>query len=315
VEQEGFSECYLKLLRTLEAKAYIIVPIFLNNQLWGLLAAYQNDRPRQWVNEEMMVQLAGQLGVAIQQVDLLEQTRQQSLELQEAKEIADRANRAKSEFLANMSHELRTPLNAVLGFTQLMQRDSSLAPQNQDYLNIINRSGEHLLELINDILEMTKIESGRICYHQSTFDLWEFLSDLERMLRVRAEGKGLSFSFERGPIVPQFISTDKGKLRQILINLLGNAIKFTEAGTVTLRVEVGLPSSFTPPDLTSANLSPSNLSYSNLFPSNLSPDLALGETNDRRRIEDQLKAGHTEIKKLPLPYRAKGSIVTLIKNN
>ena len=283
VEQEGFSECYLKLLRTLEAKAYIIVPIFLNNQLWGLLAAYQNDRPRQWVNEEikMMVQLAGQLGVAIQQVDLLEQTRQQSLELQEAKEIADRANRAKSEFLANMSHELRTPLNAVLGFTQLMQRDSSLAPQNQDYLNIINRSGEHLLELINDILEMTKIESGRICYHQSTFDLWEFLSDLERMLRVRAEGKGLSFSFERGPIVPQFISTDKGKLRQILINLLGNAIKFTEAGTVTLRVEVGLPSSFTPPDLTSANLSPSNLSYSNLFPSNLSPDLALGETNDR----------------------------------
>jgi len=121
-----------------------------------------------------------------------------------------------------------------------MQRDSSLANQQQDYINIINRSGEHLLELINDILEMTKIESGRISYHENIFDFWIFLKDLEQMLRVRADSKNLKLSFKYDRDVPQFITTDKGKLRQILINLLGNALKFTDTGTVSLRVRSGL---------------------------------------------------------------------------
>jgi len=256
IYQAGFSPCYIELLETLEAKAYIIVPIFVGNKLWGLLAAYQNDAPRQWLKEEvkMMTQLAGQLGVATQQADLLTRTQQQSLELQEAKALTDRANRAKSEFLASMSHELRTPLNSILGFTQLMQKDLSLTAQNQDYINIVNRSGEHLLELINDILEMTKIESGRVTFHASTFDLYVFLTDLERMLRVKAESKQLKLIFTCDPGVPQFITTDKGKLRQVLINLLGNGIKFTHQGFVSLRVKKGRSLSLENDSQTSPNL-------------------------------------------------------------
>ncbi|MCL1475501.1 ATP-binding protein, partial [Argonema antarcticum] len=156
--------------------------------------------------------------------------------LQKAKEAADTANRAKSEFLANMSHELRTPLNAILGFTQIMNRDSSLNPEQQEHLRIINRSGEHLLSLINDILEMSKIEAGRTTLNEKSFDLIRLLNILSEMLRLKASNKGLKLIIEYSPEIPQYVRTDEIKLRQVLINLLGNAIKFTEAGGVTLRV-------------------------------------------------------------------------------
>ncbi len=156
--------------------------------------------------------------------------------LRKAKEAADAANRAKSEFLASMSHELRTPLNAILGFTQVMNRDPSLGKEQQQNLGIISRSGEHLLDLINDILEMSKIEAGRTIFNENSFDLYRLLDSLEEMLRLKADAKGLQLIFERTPDVPQYVQTDEGKLRQVLINLLGNAIKFTEEGGVTLRV-------------------------------------------------------------------------------
>ena len=157
-------------------------------------------------------------------------------DLQRAMEAAETANRAKSTFLANMSHELRTPLNAILGFAQLMARDQSLSAEKRQQLNIINRSGEHLLKLINDILEMSKIEAGRIQFAPNHFDLYALLDTLEDMFRLRAFEKGLHFLVDRAATLPQYVKTDENKLRQVLINLIGNAIKFTPTGHVTLQV-------------------------------------------------------------------------------
>lgn len=241
IHQAGFDDCYIQLLETIQARSYIIVPIFCGSKLWGLLASYQNSGPRQWQDNEIQImnQIGTQLGVAVQQAELLAQTQQQAKALGEAKEIADAANRAKSEFLANMSHELRTPLNAILGFAQLMGDDPSLAREHQDYTAIINRSGEHLLSLINDILEVSKIEAGRTVLNETdSVDLYRLFDSLEEIFQLDAQSKGLSLFFDRSAAVPQFIKTDESKLRQILMNLLSNAIKFTEKGQVVLRVAV-----------------------------------------------------------------------------
>ncbi|MEA5576123.1 ATP-binding protein [Anabaena sp. UHCC 0451] len=239
IYQAGFDDCYTQLLQQFQARSYIIVPIFSNNKLWGLLAIYQNSAPRQWKEAEIkiVVQIGNQLGVALQQAELLERTQKQSIELQQALLAADAANRAKSEFLANMSHELRTPLNAILGFTQIMSRDQSLSTKHQEGIGIINRAGEHLLILINDILEMSKIEAGRTTINENSFDLIVFLDSLYKMLQLRAESKGLQLIFDYDKYLPQYIRSDEGKLRQILLNLLGNALKFTEKGSVDLRVK------------------------------------------------------------------------------
>lgn len=171
------------------------------------------------------------------QVLLLAQSQLFSL----AKDTADGANRAKSEFLANMSHELRTPLNAIIGFTSVMVRDRGLSGEQQKYLDIISHSGEHLLELINDVLEMSKIEAGKVSFTPSSFDLHRLLDNLREMLRVKASSKGLRLVFERSPDVPQYVRTDERKLREVLINLIGNAIKFTREGGIVLRVRNDSP--------------------------------------------------------------------------
>ncbi|MDZ8108204.1 MAG: ATP-binding protein [Nostoc sp. DedQUE12a] len=178
----------------------------------------------------------------ITQEELLESQKIAAQEKQAAVREAARsaaANLAKSEFLANMSHELRTPLNAILGFSQVMSRDYSLSNEHQQNLAIINRAGEHLLNLINDILEMSKIEAGRIRLNLSSFDLIHLLKNLGEMLHLRAASKNLELVFEYAPDLPKYIETDENKLYQILLNILGNAIKFTDNGRVTLRVKLG----------------------------------------------------------------------------
>jgi predicted ATPase/signal transduction histidine kinase/CheY-like chemotaxis protein/tRNA A-37 threonylcarbamoyl transferase component Bud32 len=156
--------------------------------------------------------------------------------LQRAKEAAEVASRAKSTFLANMSHELRTPLNAILGFTQLMGRDQALSPDHRQHLRIIEQSGEHLLALLNDILEMSRLEAGLSILNEQDFDVHHMLTSLVEMFHGHAEEKGIALLVDEDSDIPPYIHADEHKLRQVLVNLLSNAIKFTEEGEVCLRV-------------------------------------------------------------------------------
>jgi two-component system, sensor histidine kinase and response regulator len=229
----GHAPCHLDILEQFQVRAYAIVPILKQDQLWGLLSAYQNHGPRRWQPEELSLlgQVAHHLGVALYQISLLEQA-------QQAQDAAERANQAKSEFLSHMSHELRTPLNAIIGYAQFLQRDRSLSAEVQSSLSTINTSGEHLLSLINAILSMAKIEAGQMAVTLSAFTLPDLIQQLVDMLLPRANDKGVALTFSLPETLPTYVQSDPGKLQQILLNLLDNALKFTDQGTIHLSVQV-----------------------------------------------------------------------------
>jgi PAS domain S-box-containing protein len=162
--------------------------------------------------------------------------RAQQQKLRRAKDVAEAANRAKTEFLASISHELRTPLNAILGYTQIMQREPPASPKQAEFLDSIRRSGSHLMTLIDDLLDLSKIESGKLDIARAIFGLAEFLDGIAEMFVLRSRQKGLSFRFEKAEPLPVFVFGDEKRLRQILINLLSNAVKFTQAGRVAFRI-------------------------------------------------------------------------------
>jgi signal transduction histidine kinase/CheY-like chemotaxis protein len=162
--------------------------------------------------------------------------RHRTEELRLSRDIAEAANKAKSAFLANMSHELRTPLNAILGFSSIVRKDPQLPENERHNLDIINRSGEHLLTLINDVLEVAKIEAGGVQLAHTPFDLGGMVRDVTDMMHIRARDKGLQLDIDQSSQFPRYIVGDEPRLRQVLINLIGNAIKYTGQGGVSVRL-------------------------------------------------------------------------------
>jgi PAS domain S-box-containing protein len=257
IYNSDLSECHINFLTGLEVKSNLVVPILqteesiynarstAENPLWGLLIAHDCNGPRAWDSSEIesLRQLCVQLAIAIQQSTLFQQAqteiadrKQAEFALQQAKESAETANRAKSEFLANMSHELRTPLNGVLGYAQILKTDKTLNPDHQESLSNIQDCGQHLLMLIDDVLDLSKIEARKMELYPAELNFINFTKNIADLFQMRADQKGITFNYEQVSPLPSGVHVDEKRLRQILINLLSNAVKFTNSGGVTFKV-------------------------------------------------------------------------------
>lgn len=217
-----------------QAKSVLCTPLINQGKVSGILYLENNLVVGAFTSErvELLNLLSSQMAMALDNAQLYANLEER---VEERTQELQAANQAKSIFLANMSHELRTPLNAILGFTRLLFRDEDLSAQQHEQIRIINRSGEHLLDMVGDILTLSRIEAGRVRLSEETFDFRQTLEDIERIFRSHAEGKGLRFSLELADDLPPYLRGDSGKLRQVLINLLDNAVKYTQEGTVDLR--------------------------------------------------------------------------------
>ncbi|MGK7905580.1 MAG: AAA family ATPase [Hormoscilla sp.] len=236
-------------------KSILCTPLVNQNRVSGILYLENNLATNTFTRDrvELLQTLSTQAAISIENAQLYTQledyshslevkVEERTAELAAATEEAQSANKAKSTFIANMSHELRSPLNAILGFSQLMLRSRGLSKEYAENLGIITRSGEHLLTLINNVLDLSKIESGKTTLNEKNFDLYRLLDDMEDMFGLKAKEKGLQLACDRSPEVPRYIRTDAVKLRQVIINLLNNALKFTKEGGVSVGATVaGIP--------------------------------------------------------------------------
>ncbi len=238
-------------IRREKAKSLLCAPLLSRGRLIGILYLENNLTTYAFTPErvQFLEMLLSQAATSLENATIYESlkrnrdhleelVKERTSQLETAKEQAESANRAKSTFLANMSHELRTPLNAILGFARLTKESPDINPEHRKNMDIITLSGGHLLNLINNVLDMSKIESGRMTLERAHLDLYQLIQEMKSLLYVNAEERGLSFVVEQAPELPRRIEVDGGKLRQTLINLIGNAIKYTKQGGVVLRVKL-----------------------------------------------------------------------------
>jgi signal transduction histidine kinase/DNA-binding NarL/FixJ family response regulator len=225
---EAFTAERVEVLQLLSSQAAISIE---NARLYQDLAIANTDLKR---SHEQLEDYSKTLEAKVEERTV--QLRQEVRDRQRAEELAQSANRAKSEFLANMSHELRTPLNGILGYTQICRKDKTLSEQQKNRITVIHQCGEHLLTLINDVLDLSKIEARKMELHPKEFHFAEFLQSIAEICKIKAEQKGISLIYQTLSPLPKVIRADDKRLRQILLNLLGNAVKFTETGTVVFKV-------------------------------------------------------------------------------